>query len=122
MLFNPKDLARVMKQLNIKQESIEAKRVIIECDDKQIIVQQPEVIKLNVQGQVMLQITGQIKEQARHYNQQAKDEQNATSEEESEEDIRLVMQQTNCSYEQAKQALSETNDIAKAILKLKSKT
>lgn len=122
MFFNPKDLARVMKQLNIKQESIDAKRVIIECDDKQIIVQQPEVIKLNVQGQVMLQITGHIKEQAGHYNQQAKGEQNTMSEEESEEDIRLVMQQTNCSYEQAKQALSETNDIAKAILKLKSKT
>ena len=105
-----------MKQLNIKQESIKAHKVIIECDNKNIIVQQPEVIKLNVQGQVMLQITGNIKEQAEQHKQQAKAEQNAIS----EEDIQLVMQQTNCGYEQAKQALSETNDIAKAILKLKS--
>jgi len=103
--LDPKKMQAVMKQMGIAQEEIDATRVIIETDDKNIIIDNPSVIKIKMQGQSNFQISGDISEE--------------NLEEDSEEDIKTIMEKTGCSEEDAKQALEENNnDLAEAILAL----
>ena len=101
--MDPKKMKAMMKQLGIEQEDIEAKRVIIEKEDSRIVLENPAVQKLRVQGQESWQITGESKEESLGA---------------SEEDIALVAEKTGKSREEAKKALEETKDIAEAIVKL----
>jgi len=103
--LDPKKMQAVMKQMGIAQEEIDATRVIIETDDKNIIIDNPSVIKIKMQGQSNFQISGDISEE--------------NLEEDSEEDIKTIMEKTGCSEEDAKQALEENNNnLAEAILAL----
>ncbi|MBW6442218.1 nascent polypeptide-associated complex protein [Patescibacteria group bacterium] len=104
--LNPKKMQAMMKQLGINQEEISALRVIIEKeDDTKIIIENPSVTKISMQGQENFQISGTIKE--------------VTENTISEEDIKTVMEKTSSKEEDAKKALEETNgDLAEAILKL----
>jgi len=104
--INPKQMKQVMKKMGIKQDEIEATEVIIKTKDKEIIVENPQVIKMNMMGQDSLQITGKIHE--RHLAKY------------TEEDVQTVMQQADCDEKAAKQVLEETQgDLAEAILILK---
>ena len=104
MNLNPKDLEKAMKKLGVKQEEIDANEVIIKCNDKDLVVKNPKVLKINIMGQESLQITGEI-EELEKYN---------------EEDIKTVIEQVKCSRDEAVKALEENNgDIAGAILSLK---
>jgi len=104
--INPKKMQGMMKQLGISQEEIEASRVIIEkADNSKLIIENPSVQKVTMQGQESFQISGDVSEQ--------------TSEVEfSYEDVSLVAEKTGKSKEEAKEALKETKDIAEAIIKL----
>ncbi|MBT3865755.1 nascent polypeptide-associated complex protein [Candidatus Woesearchaeota archaeon] len=104
--MNPKDLAKAMKKMGIKQDEIEADEVIIKCPDKVMIVKNPHVVRVNAMGQDSLQISGDIQEQE------------ATSEI-SDEDIKTVASQASVSEDEAKKALeSNEGDLAKAIISL----
>lgn len=101
-----KQIEHTMKQMGIKQEKIVAEEVVIKTKGKQIIVKNPEIVKIDMMGQESLQITGDI---------QYIDERT----ENRESDIKLVMQQAKCSEQRAKEALEKTDwDLAKAILEL----
>ncbi len=103
--LNPKKMQAVMKQMGLSQEEIPASKVIIEKEDgSKLIIQDPSVTKIKMQGQESFQITGEILEEE--------------GEAFSEEDVQVVMQRTNCSEEEAIGALEETGDLAEAILKL----
>lgn len=100
--INPNDLKRVMKQMGMKK--IEAVEVIIKTPEKEIIVEEPEVIRMNLMGKDAFQISGNIIERE-------------PKSEISEEDVKIVIEKTKTSKEKAKQALEESNgDIAEAIL------
>ena len=101
--INPKQMQAMMKQMGINQQEVEAQRVIIEKSDGKIIINNPSVQKITMQGNESFQITGEISEE---------------SEEFSEEDIKLVMEKTGKSEDEVKEALEETKDIAEAIIKL----
>jgi len=104
--MNPRDLAKAMKKMGIKQDEIPAEEVIIKCPDKDIIVKNPQVMRVNAMGQESLQITGEIIEQE-------------AESEISEEDIKTVAEQASVSEEKAKQSLEENGgDLAQAILSL----
>jgi nascent polypeptide-associated complex subunit alpha len=104
--MNPKDLAKAMKKMGIKQEEIPAEEVIIKCPDKDIIVKNPQVMRVNAMGQDSLQITGDIQEQE-------------SSSEISEEDIKTVASQAKVPESKAKEALENANgDLAQAIISL----
>jgi len=99
--IDPKKIAGMMSKMGIKQENIEASRVIIE-GEKKIIIDNPQVVKINMQGQDSFQITGDIREDSI-----------------SEQDIEQVMEKAQVSREKAEQALKEANgDLAEAILNL----
>ena len=99
--MDPKNMAKMMKQMGIKSEELEATRVIIEMSGKKLIVENPQVVQITMQGQKSFQISGTVKEDS------------------SSEDIKLIMEQTGASEEKAKAALeSAGGDIAEAIVAL----
>ena len=101
--MNPKKMQAMMKQLGIKQEEIDAQRVVIERDSGNIIIENPSVSKVEMQGRETWQISGDTKEEESGV---------------SEGDVKLVAEKTGKSEEDARKALEETEDIAEAILKL----
>jgi len=107
--LNPKKMQAVMRQMGIKQEEIDANRVIIEKPDGNIIINNPSVIKINMQGQENFQISGEVSEEEISEKQE-----NTT-----EQDIATIIEKTGKSEKQAKQALEEANgDLTEAILSL----
>ena len=100
--INPKQMQKVMQQLNVKQENIDASEVIIK-GKKNYIIRNPEVTKVNMMGQEMLQVAGKLEDYV------------------NEDDIKLVMEQADVSREKALEALNENdNDLVATILSLKS--
>ncbi len=103
--LNPKKMQAVMKQLGMSQEDIDAFRVIIEKNDgKKIVIENPSVAKISMQGQESFQISGDAHEESGF--------------EISDDDIKTVMEKTGATREKARKTLEETRDIADAILKL----
>ena len=100
-----------MKQLGIKQEEIDAERVIIEKSDGRIIIEEPSVLKVNMQGQETFQISGTIFEET-------KDEENASDQ--IDKDIEMIMEKTGkTDKDEVALALEKNNgDIAATIMEL----
>ena len=97
-----------MKQMGISQNEIDANRVVIEKDNGNIIINNPSVIQINMQGQETFQISGDISE-----------EESEEIEDSTEEDIKTIMEKANCLEDEAKLALEQANgDLTEAILKL----
>tara|TARA_B100001971_G_C18085150_1_gene480447 strand:- start:314 stop:652 length:339 start_codon:yes stop_codon:yes gene_type:complete len=107
--MNPRKMAQAMKRMGIQQVEIPAKEVIIKTDEKEIVITEPQVSKVNMMGQETFQVVGQVSERA------------ISSEPEiNEEDVKTVMEQTNCSEEEATNAIKEAEgNLAEAIIKLK---
>lgn len=103
--FDPKKMQGMMRQLGIAQEEIPAEKVIIEkTDGSRLIIENPSVQKVKMQGQESYQIVGEVtEEQAESFSQ---------------DDIKLIMEKTGASEKEARTALEETKDIAEAIIKL----
>ena len=117
--MNPREQKRLMQRMGMNMDSVpDVQQVIIKTSGKDIVIDEPEVAILEVQGQKMYQVIGgQVSEQAPSQRHAAKPVQPAFS----EEDVRLVADQTGKSLEKAKEALEECQgDLAKAILLLQS--
>ena len=111
---NPREARRMMQRMGMNMNAVEdVQQVVIKTGSKEIVIEGPEVAILEVQGQKIFQVTGgKITEKAL--------ERKATAV--SEEDARLVADQTGKSLEEAKKALEESGgDLAKAILLLQSR-
>jgi nascent polypeptide-associated complex subunit alpha len=101
--MNPRDMQKAMKRLGIKQEEIEASEVIIKTADKNLVIRNPSVTKVNMGGQETLQIGGTIEEESVI----------------SEDDVNTVAEQTEVSKEEARNALEAADgDLAAAIMEL----
>ena len=103
--MDPKNMAKVMKQMGIKSEDIDATKVVIELKEGgRLVVFEPSVVQIEMQGQKSFQISGKISEEH----------------EAGEDDIKMVMEAAGVSREEAMNALRETGgDIAEAIIQLK---
>jgi len=105
--MNPKKMAQMMQKMGISQKDINASRVVIETPENNIIINNPQVIQVNMQGQETFQISGDISEEA------------AEEGGINEEDIKTVAEKTGKSEDEAKEALEKNDgDLAKAILEL----
>lgn len=103
--FRESNLKKAMKRMGIKPEDIDAEEVIIKTRDKDLVISDPSVIKVNMMGQESFQISGKISERSSI----------------SDEDIKTVMESAGVSEEKARKALEKTRgDLAEAILGLKS--
>jgi nascent polypeptide-associated complex subunit alpha len=115
--INSKQMQQMMKKMGIQQEDIDAEQVIIICSDKKIVINNPSVQKVNAMGQKTYQISGEESEEPLDEGSEAEDSDEPV--EISEDDIKTVMAQTDCSKDEALQALQDTKgNIAEAILLL----
>ena len=117
--MNPREQKRMMQRMGMNMDSVaDVQQVIIRTSGKDIVIDEPEVAILEVQGQKMYQIIGgQVSEQAPSQRGATA----AVAPTFSEEDVQLVADQTGRSLEKAKEALEECGgDLAKAILLLQS--
>ena len=106
--MNPRKMQQMMRQMGIRQVEIPATEVIIKTEEKEIIISNPSVQKVNMMGQENFQISGEIEEREL-----------STTPEISEEDIKTVMEQAHVSEEEAKKAIEDANgDLAEAIMNL----
>lgn len=104
--LNPKKVQAMMKQMGIDQVEIPSERVIIESTDKNIIIENPSVLKINMQGQTQFQISGDVSEEAPEAGI-------------SKEDIATVVEKTGKSEAEALEALEKASgDMAEAIISL----
>lgn len=107
MKINPRQMEKMMRKMGIQSVSIEAEEVIIKTPDKDIVIKNPQVSRVNAMGQDTFQVSGDVEERAK--------------ERFNSEDVETVMEQAGVSEEEAISALKETNDLADAIMRLKKK-
>lgn len=101
--MDPKKMQAMMRQMGIKSDDIQASKVTIETSSGSIIIEEPQVVQITMQGQKSFQISGHVK----------------TEDKPSADDVKMVMEQASCSEAEAKAALEKSNgDIAEAILLL----
>jgi nascent polypeptide-associated complex subunit alpha len=104
--LSQRDLAKAMERMGIRQEPIPATEVIIRCGDKDLIISQPQVSKVNMMGQETFQVIGKAVERARELAI-------------SEDDVKTVMDQAGVGKEKAMEAIRRNQgDLAAAILEL----
>lgn len=94
-------MEKIARKMGMQMENVPATEVIIKTDEKDIVIKNPQVSKIKMQGQETFQISGEIVEK----------------EGINEEDVQLVMQKAEVSKEEAEKLLKETGDIALAIKK-----
>lgn len=103
--INPRQIQNMMKSMGIKTEEIDAERVVFELRDKKLVIENPKITVMDVQGQKTYTVMGN-----------AAEEKNGVP----EEDIKMVASSAGVSEKKAKEALEKTNgDIAEAISLLK---
>jgi nascent polypeptide-associated complex subunit alpha len=104
--MNPRQMQGMMKKMGIAQNEIPTERVIIEKKDgEKIIIENPSVVNIKMQGQSSYQISGEERTETQEIGI-------------SEEDINTIIEKTGCSKEEAKEALEKTGDLADAIMEL----
>ena len=108
--INPREARRMMQRMGMSMGAMpDVEQVIFKTSTKEIIVENPEVAVMEMQGQKIFQVTGEkIVEKAVEKAVKI-----------PEEDVQLVATQANVSPEQARAALEQTEgDLAQAILLL----
>lgn len=97
-------MARAMKQMGIQSQDIAATRVVIEQEGGRIVIEEPQIVRLTIQGQASFQISGKVSQQLSA----------------SAEDVKMVMEATGADEKAAAAALAASGgDLAEAILALK---
>lgn len=106
---NPKQMQKMMQQMGMKQEEIDATHVTIHlANGEEIHFDNPQLSKVDAMGQTTYQLVGE-----------ERIVQAETMPEISEEDLETIIEQTGCSLQEAQEALHKTNgDLAEAILLL----
>lgn len=107
--MNSRQVKQAMKKMGMEQEDLDAHEVIIRLGDRDLIISNPEVARVNMMGQETYQIVGQVTEELRDATPDI-----------DEEDIQTVVEATTSTYEDAKEAIIRSQgDLAAAIMELK---
>jgi nascent polypeptide-associated complex subunit alpha len=107
--IDPRTMKNLMAKMGMKTAEIDASLVTIETQDGKILISNPQVTKIEMQGVTSFQITGEISEVQKETNVEI-----------TEDDIKMVAEKTGISdIEKIRKALEDSNgDIAKAIISL----
>ena len=104
--MNASQMQGMMKKMGISQTNLPVNKVIFEMGDSRIIIEEPSVMKVKMQGQETYQVSGEAREESMDSF--------------SEEDVNMVVEKTGKSSEEVRSFLEENDgDIAGAIMKLR---
>jgi|FLOH01.1.fsa_nt_gi nascent polypeptide-associated complex subunit alpha len=108
--MNPRQMKQVMKRMGVQQQELDVSEVIFRMADRDLVITNPSVSKVNMMGQETFQVAGETHEVARDSTPDI-----------SEEDVETVMAQADCSKDEAEKAINDANgDLAEAIMSLKN--
>jgi nascent polypeptide-associated complex subunit alpha len=109
--MNPREANRMMAKMGMQVQQVEdVTRVVIESASKKIIIDEPEVAIVSVQGQKVYQVGG------------GRSREELPAAPTIQDDAKLVAAQAGVSLEEATSALRQSNgDLAQAIILLKQK-
>ncbi len=109
--MNPREQQRMMQKMGLQVQQMDGiTRVIMETSTKRIIIDNPEVATVTVQGQTIYQVGGGSVREEGLVTQPSVD------------DAKLVASQAGVSLEEASEALRRSGgDLAQAIILLKEK-
>ena len=108
---DPRALKRMMESMGMKSTEINADKVVIFCNDKEITISDPSVTRIDMQGNVSFQVSGPVSETRREEG----------SVEITDDDVKMVVEKTGATEGAAKAALERSGgDIASAILDITS--
>ncbi len=103
--IDPRKIDSMMKKMGIQNKELNAKKVVIETDTETIVINNPTVTEITMQGQKTFQVVGEV----------CSEEQGL-----SDEDITMVAETASVSKEKAKEVLEKNDgDLAKTIDVLK---
>jgi len=104
--MNPAKMQGMMKKMGISQTELPVRKVVFEMDDGNLVIEDPSVIRIMMQGQESYQVTGEAVEES--------------AESFSEEDVNMVVEKSGKSEDEVVKALEDADgDIAEAIMGLK---
>ncbi|MCH7850706.1 MAG: Nascent polypeptide-associated complex protein [Nanoarchaeota archaeon] len=104
--MNASQMQGMMKKMGISQTNLPVSKVIFEMSDSRIIIEEPSVMRVKMQGQETYQVSGEAREESMDSF--------------SEEDVNMVVEKTGKSSEEVRSFLEENDgDIAGAIMKLR---
>ena len=102
---NPSQMKGMMKKMGISQVELPVKRVVFEMQDGNLVVENPNVMQIKMQGQESFQVTGDIVEESVEVF--------------SDDDVEMVASQSGKSEAEVRAALEDSDgDIAEAIVSL----
>jgi len=106
-MFGGKDMAKMMKQMGVDMDELDAEKVEVDLGDKKLVFKNPSISKIDAQGNEIFQLQGKYSE-----------EEKSSEPEIEEEDIDLVVEKTGASREKAEEALKDADEVADAIMSL----
>ncbi|HKL29624.1 MAG TPA: nascent polypeptide-associated complex protein [Natrialbaceae archaeon] len=121
--LNPRKMEKLMEQMGVDMEDIDAEEVIIRTSDEELVFDAPEVMKMDARGQETYQIVGSpdVREAGAGRTEADDDEEDdgETGEEIPDADVEIVAQRTGVSEDEAREALEATGgDLAAAVERL----
>jgi nascent polypeptide-associated complex subunit alpha len=130
--MNPQKLNQMMEQMGIDIEELDAEEIVIRTGDKELVFDQPEVQRMDAQGQATYTITGEPETREAGGGEEATPlgagddggdsgdgDESGGSDAIPEEDIGIVAQRTGASEDDAREALEATDgDLADAVSRL----
>lgn len=110
--LSPREAKRLMQRMGMELEPIEgAKEVVIKLEGRSLVIKEPQVSVVKMAGHAIYQVVGEAVEVMSHEEPVIPDE-----------DVQLVASQAGVSFEEARNALKESEgDLARAILLLKTR-
>lgn len=107
--INPRQMKQAMRKMGMEQQDMDVQEVIFRMEDKNLVISNPSVSKINMMGQETYQVVGEVQEQSRD-----------TTPDISDEDVQTVIDQAGCSKENAIKAINNSKgDLAEAIMSLR---
>ncbi len=103
--FDPSKMSKMMKQLGMETNELDATQVVIQLNGKELVIKDPKVVEIDMKGQKSYQVMGEAEE---------RDKKSFT-----DADIDMVSTEAHVSDQQAEEALKKHDgDIAEAIMEL----
>jgi len=96
-------MSKVMKQMGMDLNEIDADEVVVKMGDRKLVFSSPQLSKIEAQGKEIFQLQGDYSEESSGV---------------PDEDVELVMEKTNASEEEAREALQDAEDVAEAVMEL----
>ena len=125
--MNPRKLQQMMKQMGIDIEEIDAEEIVIRTPDEELVFENPEVQRMDAQGQATYTITGEPESRSTGDTVDATplDDGSASDDVDGDSggipdaDVEIVAQRTGATEETAREALeAEDGDLAAAVSRL----